>query len=434
MLELLKEIILDAQSSELFTGVYRHLKISGVPHKATIIIGVRRCGKSTFLNQIAEKLLSTGIPKENILSVNFFDDRLSPLKSLGLDLVLQAYYSLFPYKKSAEKVYYFFDEIQAMPNWEAFVDRCLRTENCEIYISGSSAQMLSVEIATQMRGRALSWELFPFSFMEFADYHHVKSSPPFNTMEKLILKNAFDQYWESGGFPEVAALEKPLRIKIHQEYFNTILYRDLIERYDISHPRALTDLARKLAENIASFYTINSLTGYLKSIGHNVPKSSVSEYLKWFEDAYFLMTVRLYDASWQRSNANAKKIYAVDHALVRSVSSGILVNSGHLLENLVFTCLRRLTAEVFYYRTSGNHEVDFLIKNKKGQLLIFQVCETLADPVTRKREIRALQAAMSELNLDKSIIITRDEQESIQVETGVIEVLPVWKFLLEFRS
>lgn len=432
MLELLKEIIVDAQTTDLFTGVSRQLKITGVPNKATIVIGVRRCGKSTFLNQIAGKLVSGGISKENILSVNFFDDRLSPLKSMGLDLVLQAYYSLFPYKKSKEKVYYFFDEIQAMPNWEAFVDRCLRTENCEIYISGSSAQMLSVEIATQMRGRALSWELFPFSFREFADFHQVKNSPPLNSAEKLILKSTFERYWESGGFPEVAALDKAVRIKIHQEYFNAILYRDLIERYDISHPRALTDLARKLAENIASLYTINSLTGYLKSVGHNVPKSSVSEYLKWFEDAYFLMTVRLYDASWQRSNANAKKIYAIDHALVRSVTSGILVNSGHLLENMVFTCLRRQTAEVYYYRTSGNHEVDFLIKNNEGQVLIFQVCETLADPNTRKREVRALQAAMTELNLDKSILITRNEQETIQVESGLIEVQPIWKFLLDF--
>jgi len=434
VIELLKEIILDAQSSELFTGTSRRLKITPVPNKATIIIGVRRCGKSTFLNQIASQLLSEGLSKENILYINFFDDRLSPLRSEGLDLILQAFYSLFPHKKSQEKIYCFFDEIQVMPDWEAFVDRCMRTEICEIYLSGSSAQMLSTEIATQMRGRALSWELFPFSLEEFSDFHQVKNDPPFNSRQKLILKNTFEQYWESGGFPEVAGVDKSLRIKIHQEYFNAILYRDLIERYDISHPRAVIDLARKLLENIASLYTINSLTGFLKSTGYNVPKSAVSEYLKWFEDAYFLMTVRLYDASWRRSNANAKKIYAIDHSLVRSVASGILLNKGHLLENLVFICLRRFTSEVYYYRTSGNQEVDFIIKNTEGRLLLFQVCETLVDPATRRREVRGLEAAMAELNLDRGTIITRNEEESITLVYGIAEVIPVWRFLLEFRG
>ena len=434
MIELLQEIILDAQSADLFTGISRRLKVTSVPNKATVIIGVRRCGKSTFLNQIASQILSEGAPKENLIYINFFDDRLSPLKTLGLDLILQAYYSLFPYKKTKEKVYCFFDEIQVMPDWEAFVDRCIRTENCEIYLSGSSAQMLSTEIATQMRGRALSWELFPFSLSEFSDFHQEKSDQPFNSRQKLILKNIFDIYWDSGGFPEVAGLNKSLRIKIHQEYFNSILFRDLIERYDIAHPRAVIDLAKKLIENTASMYTINSLTGFLKSLGYNVPKSAVSEYLKWFEDAYFLLTVRLFDASWRRSNVNTKKIYAIDHALVRSVSSGILVNSGHILENIVFMSLRRFTSEIYYYRTSGNKEVDFIIKNNEGIFMLFQVSETLVNPATRHREVNALKEAMTELNLKQGTIITRNEEESIPMASAVIEVISAWRFLIEFKG
>jgi hypothetical protein len=387
-----------------------------------------------LLNQIASQWLKQGVSKENLLYINFFDDRLTGLRTLGLDQVMQAYYLLYPNKKNDETIYCFFDEIQEMPDWEAFIDRLLRTENCLIYLSGSSAQMLSTEIATQMRGRALTWELFPFSFQEFTDFKQVKNELPFTSQERLLIANTFDNYWESGGFPEVADLNKALRIKIHQEYFNSILFRDLIERHDIAHPRAVLDLARKLLDNIGSMYTINSLTGFLKSLGYNVPKSAISEYINWFEDAFFLFTVRLYDASWHRSNVNPKKIYAVDHSLVRSVSSGILINSGHILENLVFTSLRRFTPEIFYYKTSSNLEVDFVIKNNERGLMLFQVCESLAHPATRQRELRAIEEAMIEQNLDTGFVISRNEEESIQLASGMIEVIPAWRFLLEMES
>ena len=134
----------------MFIGTARRLRISPVQNKATVIIGVRRSGKSTFLNQIANKWLSEGVPKENILSINFFDDRLSNLKTEGLDIVLQSYFLLYPHKKAKEKIYCFFDEIQVIPGWEAFIDRMLRTENCMVYLSGSSAQLLSKEVATPL--------------------------------------------------------------------------------------------------------------------------------------------------------------------------------------------------------------------------------------------------------------------------------------------
>ena len=141
-----------------------------VPGKATVCIGVRRSGKSTFLFQVIQRLLDSGVPRENLLYLNFFDDRLHALRQDRLGLITEAYYSIYPEKKNTETVYCFFDEIQAVPGWEPFIDRLMRTEKCEVYLTGSSARMLSREIATQMRGRALSWELFPFSFQEFLDY------------------------------------------------------------------------------------------------------------------------------------------------------------------------------------------------------------------------------------------------------------------------
>ena len=202
-----------------------------------------------------------------------------------------------------------------------------------------------------MRGRALSWELFPFSLREFLDFRGIGSEGALSTRRRLLIRKGFEEYWERGGFPEVAGVSNELRIRIHQEYFHTILYRDLVERHDVAHPRAVADLTHRLVDSVACLYTVNSLTGYLKALGHRVPKSAVSEYLEWFEDAYFLFTVRIFDASLARRNTNPKKIYCIDHALVASVSAQILINSGHLLENLVFVTLRRRHQEISYYKT-----------------------------------------------------------------------------------
>ncbi|NLE27495.1 MAG: ATP-binding protein [Clostridiaceae bacterium] len=430
MIDMLKEIILDFQEIDLPTGVPRRVAVSPVPGKATVCIGVRRSGKSTFMFQLMKKLQDTGVARQNILYLNFFDDRLHSLQHDNLGVILEAYFSLYPEKKNAEKVYCFFDEIQVVPGWEPFVDRLMRMEKCEVYITGSSAQMLSREIATQMRGRALSWEMFPFSFREFLDYKGIESDGPLSTKKRLTVQKAFEEYWETGGFPEVAGLNRMLRIKTHQEYFNAMLFRDLVERHDISHPKAVTDLAHWLVDNTGSLYSINNLTGYLKSLGHKAPKPAVSDYLEWFEDAYVLFTVRIFDASLARANTNPKKIYCVDHALVTSISSGILVNSGHLLENLVFTALRRVTPDIFYYKTKAGREVDFIAGRQGPSRMLVQVCESMADQQTRKRETTALAEAMTELKLSHGIIVTRNEEEQIQVDSGKIDVVPAWRFLL----
>lgn len=431
MRETLKALILDFQEAPLETGVPRRLKVRTVAGKATVLIGVRRCGKSTYVFQQVKRLLEEGVPRENVLFLNLFDDRLAGLQRDGLGLVTEAYFSLYPEKKGKETVHCFFDEIQAVPGWEPFVDRLMRTEKCRVTLTGSSARMLSKEVATQMRGRALSWELFPFSFREFLDAKGLDASGPLSTRRRLLVEKAFGEYQETGGFPEVVGLDKSLRVKTHQEYFHAILYRDLVERHDIAHPKAVSDLARWLVDHTGSLYTGNSLTGYLKSLGHSAPKAAVSSFLEWFEDAFFLYSVSVFDASLARRNTNPKKVYCVDHALVKSVSSGILVNSGHLLENLVFTALRRTHPEIYYYKTKSGREVDFVVPGRGRPRALVQVCETLADPATRGREVSALEAAMAETGLRSGTIVTKNETERIETDDGPIEVVPAWRFLLD---
>ena len=435
MLKILQSIILDFQESSIPSSIPRHLQIHPMPNKACICIGVRRSGKSTYLFQIIQRLLEAGVDRENILYVNFFDDRLHGLQQAGIGLITEAYYGLYPAKKNNEKVYCFFDEIQELVGWELYIDRLMRTEKCEITITGSSAQMLSKDIATQMRGRSLSWELYPFSFHEFLDHKQLSlpssaSNQAVSNKTRLLVQQAFSEYWETGGFPEVLGLDQKLRIKIHQEYYHALLYRDLIERHDIAHPKAVSDLAYRLIDNIASLYSINKLTGYLKSLGHKVSKTSVGNYLTWFEDAYFLFTVKLFDASLSRSNANPKKIYCIDHAFVSSISSNILLNSGHKLENLVFNVLRRKYRRIYYYKTKNGQEIDFIIQADNRSIQLVQVCEDMHDAATRKREISALKTAMKELELECGIIVTRHEEESIEVDSGKIKVVAAWRFCL----
>lgn len=457
MIETIKSILLDYQEARLETGVPRRLRVESIRGKATICIGVRRSGKSTFLFQIIQRLLESGVPRQNILYLNLFDDRLHDLRKDNLALIPEAYYSIYPEKKGTETVYCFFDEIQAVPGWEPFIDRIMRTEKCEVYLTGSSARMLSKEIATQMRGRALSWEVFPFSFREFLDCRGIESEGALSTKKRLHIQKAFEEYWAIGGFPEVVAqlprfggphrvgdpglrvgvpvsMPETLRIRTHQEYFQAILFRDLIERHDISHPKALSDLAHRLIDNTASMHSIKSLWGYLQSLGHNAPRSAVTNYVQWFEDAYSLFTVPIFDASLARRNTNPKKIYCIDHGLVSSVASGVLINSGHLLENLVYTSLRRLHQEIYYYKTRSGKEVDFIIPLGGRSRLLVQVSESLTESQTRKREIGALAEAMAEVGVKSATIVTRSEEEQVETESGVIQIVPAWRFSLDTDS
>ena len=440
MLALLKTMILDFQAQTQDLGVPRHVAHYALKGKANVYMGVRRSGKSTFLYQIQQKLISQGLDPTNILSLNFFDERLASLTAQSLGLILEAYFSIYPEKKNTSEVVCFFDEIQEVPGFEPFIERILRQENCQVYLTGSSAKLLSTEIATQMRGRALSFEIFPFSLQEYLDSQNIAFKVNLTTKERLAIQKAFEQYLLVGGFPETLSLPDNLRVKIHQEYWQTILFRDIVERHNVKQPRELLDLARWCINNIASLYSINNLTGYLKSLGYKTSKATVAEYLTWFEDAYIFFSVYIFDASVNRMNVNPKKIYAIDHSFVRSISNGILINTGHLLENFVFICLRRheeINSKIYYYRTKQGEEIDFIVKiNTKTnikidtKIILFQVCLTLVNDKTKKRELKALVHALQECNVDYGFIITLNEEEIITIEDKDIVVISAWRFAL----
>lgn len=424
------EQIIDNQQALFAPASPRSLHIKTLAGVISIVMGVRRCGKSTLMESIMVDLISKGTPRENIVWLNFSDDRFLPLHQGGWDTIHSVYYSLYPDKRHKEKVYFFFDEIQTYPNWELFVERLRREENCEIYITGSSARMLSKEIGTALRGRTLSWELFPFSFGEYLN----RCNPPRNKKSsnyRLHMQNAWARYKEDGGFPAVFCIEAPLRRQLHQEYFNALLLRDIIERYDVRTPQVLRHLANRVINGIGTLFSVRKVHDEVKSLGYSLSRDTITQFLQWMEDAYFIFAVPAYSASVARQAREFRKLYCVDHAMAASLSTRILKNRGQMLENMVFCALRRLTPDIYYYRTKENFEVDFIAILNNGEKQLLQVCEDMSTPETRARELRALSAAMAETGLSIGYIVTESHSETVETDHGTIRCIPAPEFLAE---
>jgi len=435
MIECLKRIIREYQNLEPPGELLpRRVAIGSLPGKVSVVTGVRGSGKTILLRQRIRQLIEGGVPRENILSLDLADDRLYWLRHENLDLILEAYFELHPQKRGSETVHCFFDEVQALPHWQLFIERLMRTEKCEVTVAGSLLPAPEEETASPLTGRIVSWEIFSLSFREFLDGKGIESDGPLSTKQRLTIQKAFEVYWRVGGFPDVNRLDQRQRVEAHQANWNTIL-ASIIGHHNISHPRAVIDLAHWLVDNTGSFNAVSHLTDYLKSLGHRVRKSSVVDWLVAFEDAGLLFSVNIFSSSPTRISVNPRKVYCIDHALAASVSSGILTNRDSLLENLVFTALYRVTPEVFYYRTKTGREVDLVAllptaPNDERTILLVQVCASLADPRVKQSEVRSLSEAMVELAVAEGTIVTWRTDETIPVGFGTIQVVPVWRFLL----
>jgi hypothetical protein len=403
-----------------------------------VVTGVRGSGKTTLLRQRIRQLIENGVSRENILSLDLADDRLYWVRYENPDLILEAYFDLHPQKRGSETVHCFFDEVQALPHWQLFIDRLMRTEKCEVTVAGFLLPSTEEETASPLTGRIVFWEVLPLSFREFLDGKGIESDGPFSTRQRLTIQKAFEDYWQVGGFPGVNRVDQQQRIEAYQANWNAII-ASIIGHHNISHPRAVIDLAHWLEDNTGSFYTISHLTDYLKSLGHHrVRKSSVVDWLVAFEDAGLLFSVNIFASSPTRISVNPRKVYCIDHALTASISSSILTNRDSLLENLVFTALRRVTPELFYHKTKTGREVDLvaLLPTLPGQeraILLIQVCASLADPRVKQSEVRSLSEAMVELAVAEGTIVTWRTDETIPVGFGTIQVVPVWRFLLEME-
>lgn len=397
-------------------------------NKVVTVIGPRRAGKTYFLLQIMEKLMKIAAAvREDFIYVNFEDERIMPLKSEDLQLILDAYGELYANQK---RPFIFFDEIQNIMGWERFVRR-LNDRGYRVFITGSNSRMLGKEIATELRGRTLIYEIFPFSFVEFME---AKGTVYEKNMEygdhRHIIQRLFEEYVSVGGYPEIAFTDhEQTRIRIIQDYFNTVFYRDLVERYQIKSTELLRQWLNTLMTNISSLISFTKVENDFKSRGIKVSKSTLSAFSAYIEDIFFGFFVEMYASSVRKRQINPRKFYLIDQGLHNFLTLKFSENKGRLLENIVFLELRRRGLPINYFKSAGGHEVDFLIRSDNCQHLI-QVCHDLTHIHTYHREKNALFAGMKELGIKKGLILTWDEKRDEETDIGLIQIRPVWEWLL----
>lgn len=385
-------------------SVTRDQNFPRIPNKIKAVIGMRRTGKTYFLLQYIKSLTKDTIPLSRILYLNFEDDRLLPCSQQKLRELLDDFYALYP-ENHDHLCYLFLDEIQNVEEWAIVIRRYYDTRKVQIYLTGSSAKLLSKEIATSLRGRSISIEIWPYSFTEYLAAHKV--SVDTKVIGKKIHDQSmkhFHQYLNCGGFPETIFLEDSDRIRILQDYVDVVIFRDIIERHKINNIILIKYIIKTLLKNIGSGFSVNKFFNDLKSQGFSVGKMTIHDYLSYIEDAYLAFTLPLYSESIRQTQTNPKKIYAVDTGLVNAYSTSVSKNSGHLFENLVYLDLRRQNHEVFYYLTRSRYEVDFLSRSLDGNLHLYQVVWDINDPDTMQREMRALEEAEKELGIKGKLI------------------------------
>lgn len=417
--EVFKKIIADFIERPLAETLPRNFDVPTDVPKIVSLLGPRRAGKTHLLFHIINELRKK-VAANRLVYVNFEDDRLFPLKLVDMDALLQAYFEMHPTNRDVQ-VWFFLDEIQEVPDWEKFIRRLSDTENCRVYLTGSSSKMLSRELATTLRGRTLPIEVFPLDFSEFLQFNKVTLNPETSKGTATAL-HWFDRWLGQGGFPELVFLPENLHRQTVNEYLDLMLYRDLTERFSVKQPALLKYLLKYFLQNLANPTSLTRVFNDLKSQGYSISKDTVFDYVSHMEEAFVLFRVDIWHRSARAQAINPSKFYAIDPAFKYAMS--INEDRGRLLENAVFLHLRRQGLAPHYFLEK--QEVDFYWEN--GQPL--NVCLDFFAPETRDREVKAMTAALKSLDLPEGLILTRDRSEVIKIAGKTIHVRPSWQYFL----
>jgi predicted AAA+ superfamily ATPase len=404
-----------------------------MPGKATAVIGMRRSGKTFFLHQMRQEQVAKGTRRDRLPYINFEDERLGGMEAGHLTSLVETYYRQHPELRGKETVTWFFDEIQVVPGWERFVRRLIDSEKVQVFITGSSASLLSREIATALRGRAWEVVIHPFSFEEFLRHRgvDVPAQPEaMSSHERSMIERAFLDYLAAGGFPEAQGLDAPTRRQLLNDYVDVAMLRDVVERHSVTNVAGLRWLLRHLMGNAGALFSVEKFYASLKSQGFAISKDTVHNLLAHVEDCFLVRTVWMEAGSERQRMVNPRKAYPVDPGLIPVFDRSGRRNLGHALETAVLVELERRRAAVTYVRTPSGREVDFLARHRDASMELIQVCADPADAETMERELLALQDAGSLYRraTRRLLILTRDMRLP-EVPEGVI-VQPAYLWLL----
>ena len=408
----------------------RSLQLPLNKQRIVTVTGVRRCGKSSLLHLTINRLLASGVDKEQILYIGFDDERLANMDVSDFDEILQAYRLMYP-DRPLSSVYMFFDEIQIVKGWELFVLRVYKSYCKNVYVTGSTAQMLSGEMSSALRGWPDEYTEYPLSFKEFIAFKGVKANR-YTEEGAALMANMFKSYLLTGGFPQaVLANVETERVKLLQAYFNTMLFRDMIEHYNISaSPSVVRYFLKRVFNNITKPSSVNNIYNDLKSQGLKLSKDSLYQWLDYACNIFLLHKVPKYSKSIIKQGTSLSKYYVVDFALAKSVLLPQSEEKGKALENAVYMHLARHLNEneQIYYFNEGA-ECDFVIANDEGVKELIQVCWEL-DEFNTPRECGGLCAASAATGCKKASIITCNQAQSIHYGDLQINVVAAWDFML----
>lgn len=405
-------LLKDLVDREKTTEVIKLLKLK-LP---IIITGIRRCGKSSLLKLILNKLKLT---KTDFLYINFNDERLINFNDENYQNILD-YLEENGYNKRS---YLFLDEIQEVKNWEKWVDRI--KEKFPIIITGSNSQLLSSEISTILTGRSISISLFPFSFREYLNYKKINlTNYLLDTKLQNKIKLNFKEYYSMGGMPKMIIEKDNIILK---ELYENIIYRDIVRRFNPNLTKPIKEISIYLLSNVSSDVSLRTLSKVsgIKNLG------VLSEIYSSFEKAFLFFMINRFDYSIKKQIQNPKKVYSIDVGFPNNLGFKFSEDLGNIFENLVAISLKQEGFEIYYYREKV--ECDFVIREKTKITKAIQATYELNDK-NREREIRGLLEAMNKFGLREGLILTYDEEDEFEVNKKKIIVKPLWKWLIEMKN
>ncbi len=389
------------------------------------IAGPRRAGKTFYMYQLIKQLEDSGIPRQDILFIDFEDYRLSQFEPSDFDKVLSTWVQFTQRKPT----YLFLDEVQYIPGWSRFLRTLQNQGNYKIIVSGSNSSLLASEISTELRGRYISRIMLPLSFVEVLRFKGVEIGPAaFYTSSRGNFLRVFSEYLQEGGFPEILLHENRLeKRELLQTYYKVMFYRDLLERYHIKARANLEIMMNYCIDTFSELFSISAFEKHLQANSLSISKKTISNYLQYIRDAFFFILTEKFSFSPRKRLMNPKKVYLTDIGFA-SLGMSFSENLGQRLENVVAVEYFRRGETFYYYK--NNQECDFIVLEDGKPATAVQVTWEL-NRSSEKREIRGLLEAMRRLEIREGLVLTYDQEEVLSPEGVTVNVIPVWKWMLE---
>ncbi|MEX1104028.1 MAG: ATP-binding protein [Dehalococcoidia bacterium] len=412
----------------------RDMHLPGIRGKAFAVIGVRRGGKTSFLAQCRVDRLAEGRPREAQLLISFEDERLAGLAVAELGWMLEEHARQFPGLRETGGMTLYLDEVQTVSGWEGLVRRLIDGGGVELFVSGSSAKLLSREVATSLRGRAMEVLVHPFSFREALRHAGAEPAGPVEGLrpaDRAALDQRLRRYLAEGGFPEAQGASPRDSAALLSGYVDVVVLRDVIERHAVSNPLALRWIERQLLASPGGPFSVKKHYDTLRSQGVSVGKDTLHDYLAHLEDAFLVRTIAMHSASERQRMVNPRKSYPIDTGLIALFERSGRTHQGRALETAILLELERRGWEVAYVRTAEGFEVDFLAHRAGDAPLLVQVCLESEGDETWERELRALDAAAGVHPDARPYLVTLDAVPPSRPLPRNLNWAPAARWLLE---